>query len=94
MNDQRPKKSPEIESLERLRRIETRLTTLSIGLGIDTTTRKPIFAADEGPATIQLPSIDCSMKSIVACIPPDWVGHIDVRLGDEVVTTIAVVDRT
>lgn len=80
----------ESEELERLRRIETRLTQLLIFLGADTQSQKPIFVAAglAGEGGISLPSPHSSMKEIIDSIPENWMGPIDVFIGTERVASI------
>lgn len=98
----RPRKTPEQESLERLRRIETRITTLAIGLGVDMNTQKPVF--DPGmqddltdakrPASIELPSINSSMKEIMKVVPNGWTGPIRLVIGTDLIGQIELTDRS
>ncbi len=55
------------ESLERLRRIETRITKLCQFLGLDTNTKKPTWSVDQG--TVIVPTDACSLRDILAAIP-------------------------
>lgn len=75
---------PEVETLQRTRRIETRLTQLMIGLGIHTDAQKPVF--DDG--TLLAPSVHSSLKEIIDSVPADWQGPIRVFVGSTLVTTI------
>lgn len=91
----RPRKTPEQESLERLRRIETRITTLAIGLGVDMNTQKPVFTKEPGEhAVIALPSINSSMKEILASCPAGWTGRANIAIGGETICAMDVADRT
>jgi hypothetical protein len=75
---------PEVETLQRTRRIETRLTQLMIAMGVHTDAQRPIFNA----GALILPSAHCSMKEIVDSIPPDWHGPVGVFVGTDKVATI------
>lgn len=79
-----PKPNPGVETLQRVRRIETRITQTMIALGIPTDAQKPIF--NEG--SLILPSIHCSMKEIVDSIPGNWHGPVGVFVGTGRVATI------
>jgi hypothetical protein len=93
---------PSKELLTRARRIETRLTTLMIHMGVETLSAKPEFlpaveAYDSLAgelARVSLPSRDCSLKSILGCIPAGFSGDVRVMIGADHVTTLAVSDRT
>jgi hypothetical protein len=89
------------EILTRSRRTETRLTTLMIHMGLDAQGQKPVFQdnraygeAIDKRSAMQLPSIDCSMKSMLAAVPEGFRGMIDVLIGTDHVTTLVVRDRT
>jgi hypothetical protein len=79
-----PKSRPEVETLQRIRRVETRVTRLMIALGVDTGANKPELVEDK----LLVPSIHCSLKEIVDSIPPDWHGPVRVFVGTEQVATI------
>jgi hypothetical protein len=84
------------ELLQRVRRIETRVTQLLVAAGIDSG-KKPVFVA--GPpgstsATILLPSPHSSMKEILDNIPEKWEGPVEVMIGTIVVATITRGDRS
>jgi hypothetical protein len=94
---QPPKADPAIETLTRTRRIETRLTALMIGLGIDTQAQKPEFVKPRGEddrAIVKLPSPHSSLREILACVPTGWAGAFDVLVGGDHVATLVVSDRT
>lgn len=97
MNDKsrRVRKTPEQEVLERVRRIETRITTLAIGLGVDMNTQKPEFDKQPGEhATLTLPSINSSLKEIMKAVPPGFTGRAVLVIGGETIGQIELVDRT
>ena len=79
MSEQRKRASPEVEMLQRVRRIETRVTTMMIAMGVDSSATKPVF--DNGRLT--LPSKHCSVKEILEAIPADWGGPVGLLIGDE-----------
>lgn len=74
------------EVLQRVRRIETRLTQTMLVLGINTSAQKPEFDADNG--TITLPSPHTSMREILENIPTTWDGPVGVFVGDRQVVTL------
>lgn len=78
---------PDVETLQRVRRIETRLTTLSIAMGVHTDTQKPIFNADA--RSLVVPSIHCSLKEIIDSLPQGWHEPVKVFVGASEVATIA-----
>jgi len=92
----RMRKTPEQESLERLRRIETRITTLAIGLGVDMNTQKPVFdpGSISGSATIELPSVNSSLKEITKAVPAGWTGPIRLVIGGDLIGQIELTDRS
>lgn len=56
------------EVVDRCRRMETRLTRFLEASGFDTGTKKPVWKN----GTIAAPSIDCSMRDLLRCVPADW----------------------
>lgn len=56
------------EVLDRLRRVETRVTTFMIAQGFDVAVTPPIW--NEG--TITLPSMGCSLRDILKAVPEGW----------------------
>lgn len=56
------------EMVDRCRRMETRLTKFLDSQGFDTGTRRPVWR----DGTIVAPSIDCSVKDLLRCVPSDW----------------------
>lgn len=61
-------KDPVVETLDRVRRIETRLTKYLEHIGFTTGAQRPAWH----DGTIVLPSMDCSLKDTLAAIPHDW----------------------
>lgn len=83
---------PTLETLDRVKRIETRLTQLMIAQGIDTKARKPTFVPETTgglPAHVIVPSIHSSMQEILAAIPETTTHLIEVILGTKVVAMVA-----
>ena len=80
MNQNRPRESVEEETLSRVKRIETRLTQLMIGLGIDTRSQKPQF--DANLTVIKLPSPHSSIKEILDSVPESCHDEVQVFLGN------------
>lgn len=84
------------ETLQRVRRIETRLTQLMVAMGVDTMSQKPKFGIYDIPgedrevAAINLPSPHSSLKEALDIIPATWEGPVRVFVNDELV---AVLDR-
>lgn len=84
-------KDPAIETVERCRRIETRVTQIAIGLGIRTDQQRPEFDAGSisgGPASVKLPSPHSSLKEIIDSIPPGWHEPVEVFIGDRHVAMV------
>lgn len=86
MNDRvRKRASPEVETLQRVRRIETRLTSLLIANGIGTEARSPVFEAGPlgKPPKLYLPSPHSSTKEVLSAIPDEFRGvSIQLYVGD------------
>lgn len=80
-------KTKENEVLERIRRIETRVTHGFQALGVDTRSQKPVFDYDSGCLTI--PSMHSSLKEILAAIPVEWHGTVVVQIGTTIMATIS-----
>jgi hypothetical protein len=81
------------ETLQRVRRIETRLVQTMVALGVDITTNKPEFIPsmefdNSDGASIVLPSPHTSMKEVLDNIPASWDGPVGVFVGDNKVATI------
>lgn len=76
------------EVLSRVRRIETRLTQLMVGLGVPTQAQKPKF--DAGSRTVTVPSIHSSLQEILDSIPEGWQGPVHVCIGSRQVATVAL----
>lgn len=82
------------ETLQRVRRIETRLTQLLVALGVDTISQKPKFGIYDVPgperevAVVTLPSPHSSLKEALDIIPASWEGPVRVFVGDQMVATL------
>lgn len=72
------------ETLERTRRIETRLTKLSVAMGVHTQAQAPEYKDGK----IYLPSIHTSLKEILDALPGDASGSTKVYLGDQLVARV------
>lgn len=60
----------EKEMVDRLRRIETRLTKYMLTQGFDTQSQKPTWLGD---GVIDIPSRSCALSDCLEAIPADWV---------------------
>lgn len=81
------------ETLDRTRRIETRLTQFMIAMGVRTDAQKPEFRAPTNTgqlATLQLPSPHSTMKEVIDNIPEEWHEPVAVYVKDQ---RVAVVRR-
>ena len=74
----------EREIIDRLRRMETRLTRYLDQNGFDIRTGKPKF--EKGRLTI--PSPQSSLKECLDAVPKDWAQPVDVYVGDDYLTTL------
>ena len=59
------------EAVDRLRRVETRLTKYLQWRGFDTQTTVPRWTAYEDRGVLSIPAISCSLRDCLAAIPPD-----------------------
>jgi hypothetical protein len=85
------KARPEVEILQRVRRIETRLTDGLLRLGLREQVEKPSFAYGSmpgEPGRVTIPSIHCSLKEIIDSVPDDWHGPFGVFNGTEQVAVV------
>jgi hypothetical protein len=64
------------EIADRCRRIETRLTKYMEAQGFDAQTRKPKFK----DGAMYIPSLDASLRDVLAALPPDWLHGNPVEL--------------
>lgn len=81
-------KPVDIETLERVRRIETKLTQFMTRSGVDIQVQKPNYIQSGGIARVILPSPHCSIKEILDSIPAAWDGPVKLFVGDELVATL------
>lgn len=88
MQDRGRSNDPQLEILQRMRRLETRVTTALIALGYDTQAQKPTF--DRRRGRLQLPSPHSSLLECTKAIPSDWSGAVEVFVGNDRVTTLMV----
>lgn len=58
---------PRDEILERVRRMETRITELCHFLGLSTKSAKPTWSAEQG--SVIIPTDACSLRDILAAVP-------------------------
>lgn len=66
--------------LERVTRIETRLTKYLVAQGHETEAQKPMFNRNSG--FMVLPSAHTSLSEILTAIPEDYHGSVDIYLGN------------
>lgn len=83
------------ESRDRLTRIETRQLQMMEHLGMDTHGRKPKWLiGGGGMGIVDLPSMGCSIKDILAAVPPDCVNtNVFIMFKGKVVTEVSFIDR-
>lgn len=89
MHDRRPRPDKTVEILQRVRRLETRVTTALIALGFDPQAQKPSF--DRRNGRLQLPSPHSSLSECTKAIPNDWCGPVQVYVGDDLVAVLDAV---
>lgn len=78
--------TPDIqEIIDRCRRIETRLTRYMEWSGFDTQSKMPLW--DNGKVIV--PSVDVSLRHVLAAIPDTWNNHVVIWHGDRRVAIIA-----
>lgn len=73
------------EILSRVRRIETRVTKLCIAAGVETQSEQPVFVHGEGATAdrVYVPSAHTSITDILASIPRNNRGVVDVHHADK-----------
>jgi len=84
MNDQSFTEIREI--LDRVKRIETRVTITGRHVGADVGGGRPQWVA---PGKIKVPTRNCSIGELVRVIPRDWVKTVQVYLDEEYLFTLA-----
>jgi hypothetical protein len=76
------------ETLERVRRIETRLTKLLTHFGLNPGAEKALY--DE-PDVVRVPSRKVSLESIIDALPPNFgKAEFDVFIGNDYVCTMFI----
>lgn len=80
------------EMLSRVRRIETRMTSGFIELGVSVTAQKPEFhpAGGNQQARVDVPSRHSSLSEIMACVPQDHDGPIQVFVGSDRIAVVSL----
>lgn len=70
-----------VETLDRTRRIETRLTKYLEQTGFDTGIQRPTW----GDGKISVPTPACSLRDCLAVVPSDWPvdEEIEIFVGDD-----------
>ena len=87
--DQMPEILSEIR--DRVRRIETRSTKYFEAQGFDTGSTRAVwlgFQPTMDAARINLPTPGIALKDILAVIPKDFEGDVDLYVGEELIATI------
>lgn len=80
---------PNREVLDRVRRIETRLTKIGDHMGVDTGGGKPFWNAAQ--KRVIIPTPNCSMGDILRAVPDELKGEeIDVFVHGEYLLTLFV----
>jgi hypothetical protein len=72
------------EMVDRLRRIETRLTRFMEWSGFDTDIKRPIWSN----GTLDLPNDAQSLRDCLASIPADWRGDVSVCVKGQIVAVL------
>lgn len=83
------------ETRDRTKRLETRVTSALVHMGVDTPAQRPKFlpGTDRRLPRLQVPSKHCSLKDLVDTIPKTCDGDVEVFVGSDRVATIRPVDR-
>jgi hypothetical protein len=76
------------EILDRMRRVETRLTKLIELQGFDTHGDKPKLIWEAGDAKLILPSPSCTLKSILDALPKRANPDVQLMMGEEILAVI------
>lgn len=77
---------PEIrEVLDRVKRIETRVTIMGRHVGADVGGGRPQWL---GNGKIDVPTRNCSIGELVKAVPRDWVRSVKVYMNDEYLFTL------
>lgn len=67
---------PEREAIDRLRRMETRMTGFMQWMGYDTGSDRPVWAN----GIVNVPTPGASLRDIMAVIPPEWSHEDEVEV--------------
>lgn len=78
--------SQDDETLQRVRRIESRLTQMMVAMGLKTPAQKPSFQR----GVLEVPSRHSSLNECVGSIPSDWIGPVKIVIGGELIAEIVV----
>lgn len=89
----RREQTVEEETLDRVRRTETRVSKIMLHLGIDLVAEKPVFSKEPGEhGIVQLPSPNVTLREVLEAIPSAHKrSYIRLRVGNE---TIGRLDLT
>lgn len=81
------------EIMDRMRRMETRMTRWLESQGFDTQTKRPVW---DRRGVIHVPSMACSMRDLLDVIPPTWPvdDTIDVHHHGEYIMNLRVPETT
>lgn len=73
------------EILDRVRRLESRVTALTNKMGFTVPVTKPRWVARDGaaPAKVIVPSPETALDEILAAIPEDYHDTVVVRIGQD-----------
>lgn len=71
--------------VDRLRRVETRLTKFMEWSGFDTDIQRPVWTNGK----LDLPSDAQSVRDCLAYIPPEWMGDVALVVKGQIVAVIA-----
>lgn len=74
------------ELLDRVRRIETRVTKIGHAMGVDVGGGRPSWDVKRG--CVVLPSPNCSIAECVNIVPASREGPVDVYVGDQFICAI------
>lgn len=74
----------ETEVLDRVRRIETRVTKMAIAMGLPNQAQRPVFSAGR----IHITSPHTSLHELRTAIPEGWTGLVEIYIGNDHVSTL------
>ena len=75
------------ELIERMRRIETKLTRYMMAQGFDTQSEQPRFDAETH--SLHIPSRHVSLQHCLDAVTAEWEGPVDVYIQGDYVTTLS-----